>query len=170
MKNTARMAALTASILLCGLSIPLFAQAPPSGPCPPGAVPIPGQGRCGSPAEASANRGGGSSRPVYTEVWEDRYGAIAEDPVKGGGGVSEDEKSKRNADRIAISRCGTNQCKVVSRVRNTCQAIAYGEGLRFFGDGASEQLAANDAITKCERKGTKCELKYTGCSLPVRVK
>ena len=114
--------------------------------------------------------GGGNRAPVSAEVWEDRYGAIAEDPVKGGGGVSEDEKSKRSADRIAISRCGTNQCKVVSRVRNTCQAIAYGEGLRFFGDGASEQLAANDAIAKCEQKGTKCELKYTGCSLPVRVK
>ena len=170
MKNTARMAALTASILLCGLSIPLFAQAPPSGPCPPGAVPIPGQGRCGSPAEASANRGGGSSRPVYTEVWEDRYGALAVDFENPKTGASENQKSERAAKRLALKKCGSSRCEIVNFVRNNCLAAAYGEGWLGYGSNPDIELAKKKALNNCENKGGKCKIEYASCSLPVRVK
>ncbi len=170
MKNTARMAALTASILLCGLSIPLFAQAPPGGPCPPGAVPIPGQGRCGSPAEASANRGGGSSRPVYTEVWEERFGAIAVDSETGNAGVIEGQKSKRKAESIAVKNCAVKSCKVVSSIRNGCHAVAWGGGYSSYGNDVEEAQAIANAMKICATTSKNCEIKYSGCSLPVRVK
>ena len=170
MKNTARMAALTASILLCGLSIPLFAQAPPSGPCPPGAVPSPGQGRCGSPAEASANRGGGSSRPVSAEVWENRFGAIAVDYEQSKSGTAESKKSARIARNEALKSCGTKNCKVVARIRNGCLAVAYGGGGVTYGGGESLEVAVAEGMRKCQADGSKCEIQYSGCSLPVRVR
>ncbi|WP_425451836.1 DUF4189 domain-containing protein [Solilutibacter pythonis] len=151
----------------------VVAQAPPSsGPCPPGAVPIPGQGRCGSPAEAAGvNRGGsGSSAPAYTEIWEDRFGAIAEDPNNPIGGASSNLKSKRQAERLALKRCGSSNCKIVSSVRNTCQASAYGGGGRAFGGGANENDAALNAKLNCEKDGSQCNVTYAACSLPVRVR
>ena len=39
--------------------------------------------------------GGGNRAPVYTEVWEDRYGAIAVDHDTGNAGVIEAQKSSR---------------------------------------------------------------------------
>ena len=113
--NIARLMALV--LMLVPLDY-VAAQAPPSGPCPPGAVPIPGQGRCGSPAEASANRSGGSSRPVYTEVWENRFGAIAVDYDAARSGTAENEKSERQAERKALKLCGTPNCKIMTSTRN----------------------------------------------------
>jgi hypothetical protein len=170
MKNTARMAALTASILLCGLSIPLFAQAPPSGPCPPGAVPIPGQGRCGSPAEASANRGVGSSRPVSAEVWENRFGAVARGYGEGFSGAVEGAKSEREARKIALSRCTETKCKIVSLVRNGCQAVASSDDGSGYGRAENKQDAINMALQNCLKRGGQCDIGYSDCSLPVRVK
>ncbi|WP_425451818.1 DUF4189 domain-containing protein [Solilutibacter pythonis] len=141
--------------------------------CPPGAVPIPGQGRCGSPAEASAIRSSSSaasSAPARTEIWEDRYGAIAEDPSGDGGGAVENQKTKRDAERGAISKCGGGGCKVVSSIRNTCQAVVYGGGVRVIGSGNTEILAVSKALSICKRGGLECESRYVGCSLPVRVR
>ncbi|RMH87409.1 DUF4189 domain-containing protein [Lysobacter pythonis] len=149
------------------------AQAPPSGPCPPGAVPIPGQGRCGSPAEASAiNSGGkGNPAPVYTEVWGNRFGAIAVDYDKAKSGFSEGEKSQRVAERMALQQCGTRNCKVVSWVKNGCQAAVYGNEWATYGINIDVQVAEEEAMNKCARRGVGvCKVEYSGCSLPVRVK
>ena len=165
--NIARLMALV--LMLAPLDY-VAAQAPPSGPCPPGAVPIPGQGRCGSPAEASANRSGGSSRPVYTEVWEDRYGAIAVDFENPKTGASENQKSERAAKRLALKKCGSSRCEIVNFVRNNCLAAAYGEGWLGYGSTPDIELAKKKALNNCENKGGKCKIEYASCSLPVRVK
>ncbi|WP_425451837.1 DUF4189 domain-containing protein [Solilutibacter pythonis] len=156
---------------LFGFSSYLVAQAPPSGPCPPGAVPIPGQGRCGSPAEAAGiNRGGsGSSTPAYTEIWEDRYGAIAVDYISAKSGTVENEKSERRAKDKALKLCGTSNCKIMTSVRNYCQAAAYGGGVSY-GTASTIGEARNIAMARCQSDGRQCEIQYSGCSLPVRVK
>ena len=165
--NIARLMALV--LMLAPLDY-VAAQAPPSGPCPPGAVPIPGQGRCGSPAEASANRSGGSSRPVYTEVWEDRYGAVAIDYDASKNGTVENETSSRRAKNKALKLCGTPKCKVVMSVRNSCQAAAYGGGGVSYGTAPEIEKAKKIAKDRCEAYGEPCEIQYSGCSLPVRVR
>ncbi|RMH87427.1 DUF4189 domain-containing protein [Lysobacter pythonis] len=162
------------SVFLIIYIIPINAlsQSAPGGPCPPGAVPIPGQGRCGSPAEASAiNSGGkGNSAPTYTEVWEDRFGAIAVDYAAERMATVEGERSERSAKNKALSKCGTNRCKVVSSVRNGCQVSAYGGGGVAYGAGLSLEGAVKDGMLKCQLDGSVCEITYSGCSLPVRVK
>ena len=164
--NIARLMALV--LMLAPLDY-VAAQAPPSGPCPPGAVPIPGQGRCGSPAEASANRSGGSSRPGYTEVWENRFGAIAVDYDAARSGTAENEKSERQAERKALKLCGTPNCKIMTSTRNYCQAAAYGGGVAY-GTAQTLEEAKSIAMTRCQADGRACEVQYSGCSLPVRVK
>ncbi|WP_158601754.1 DUF4189 domain-containing protein [Lysobacter pythonis] len=142
-------------------------------PCPPGSVPIPGQGRCGAPAEASAIRsssGKAPSAPVHSEIWEDRYGAIAQDFDTGAGGTAEDQKSKREAERLALQRCGTGNCKIVSSIRNSCQAAAAGGGGVAFGAGGGQDIAKRNALLKCQSDGSKCIIKYSDCSFPIRVR
>ncbi|MGY0506058.1 DUF4189 domain-containing protein [Luteimonas sp. e5] len=111
-------------------------------------------------------------RPVQrpAEIWENRFGAIARDFSTSAGGAVENQKSKRAAEREAIRRCGTPNCKVVLSTRNQCQATAWRAGISTFGDGATEAEAAELAMRRCSEGGSGCELMYSGCSLPVRVK
>ncbi|RMH91000.1 DUF4189 domain-containing protein [Lysobacter pythonis] len=158
---------------VCLLPISGLSQSSPSGPCPPGAVPIPGQGRCGSPAEAAAinKSGSGSSAPAYTEVWENRFGAVAIDYSSGKGGAVEDQKNLSGARRLALNRCGLSTCKIVASIRNGCQSTAWGGGVATVGYGDSEQEATEDALSRCVAKGGgQCKPTYAGCSLPVRVR
>ena len=156
-------------IPLAGLLLALGAEAQQlNNPCPGGGVPS--GGRCVSPAEANANRGGGSSRPVYTEIWENRFGAIASDPNSAEVGVSENEVSKRQAEKVAKERCGSSSCRITISVRNSCQAAAWGGGHAGYGGADTKEDATTIALNNCSSKGHTCEVKYVGCSLPVRVK
>ena len=154
-------------IVVATLHGEIYAQSP----CPPGAVPIPGQGRCGSPAEASSmnSRGqGGSQR--YAEVWEDRFGAIAVDYKNERSGAAENQKTKHAAERAALKDCASRECKVVSWVRNSCLAVAYGGGRVGYGANQKPKDAELKAMTESGQKGSGCEVIYSECSLPVRVK
>ena len=114
--------------------------------------------------------GGGNREPVYTEVWEDRYGAIAVDHDTGNAGVIEAQKSKRQAESIAVKNCAVKSCKVVSSIRNGCHAVAWGGGYSNYGNGVEEAQAITHAMKICATTSNSCEIKYSGCSLPVRVK
>ena len=85
-------------------------------------------------------------------------------------GVAEDERSKRSAEKLALSRCGSPLCRLVSRTRNSCQAAAWGNGWAAVGGGGSEKIAEDEALSKCRSKGAVCKIEYVGCSFPVRVK
>ncbi|RMH90994.1 DUF4189 domain-containing protein [Lysobacter pythonis] len=142
-------------------------------PCPPGSVPIPGEGRCGAPAEASAIRsssGSISSAPIRSEIWENRFGAVALGDGKGLGGVIEGARSEREARRTALSRCTQARCEVVSLVRNGCQAVASSNIGSGYGRAESERDAADEAMKNCLAQGGQCSVGYSGCSLPVRVR
>lgn len=69
-------------LLGCLFSSLIFAQAGLNNPCPGGGVPS--GGRCVSPAEAANSRVAGNV-PVSREVWEDRFGAIAQNFESGAG-------------------------------------------------------------------------------------
>lgn len=141
---------------------------PQTGPCPGGAVPS--NGRCVSPAEAAANRGSGTSRPAYTEVWEDRYGAIAVDPKSGTMGAAEGASSRRRAINEALKLCGNSGCVAMAHVRNGCLASAWGGRTGYYKFAEDIQTAENKAIQACWGEFSDCRLTYSYCSLPVRVR
>ena len=114
--------------------------------------------------------GGGNRAPVYAEVWENRFGAIAVDYEQGKSGIAESKKSARIARNEALKLCGTKNCKVVARTRNGCLAAAYGGGGITYGGGVTMDIASEEAMSKCQADGSKCEIHYSGCSLPVRVR
>ena len=165
-----RTASLMALITVSLLSTSALGQAPPSGPCPPGAVPIPGQGRCGSPAEAAANRGSGNSAARHTEVWENRHGALISDSESGNLYPIENETSKRRAINAGLKNCGQKSCYVAVHVRNACIASAWGNGILFSRGGDDKAAADSRVLRECREKSNECELKYSGCSFPVRVR
>ena len=114
--------------------------------------------------------GGGNRAPVYAEVWENRFGAIAVDYEQGKSGIAESKKSARIARNEALKSCGTKNCKIVARIRNGCLAVAYGGGGVTYGGGESLEVAVAEGMRKCQADGSKCEIQYSGCSLPVRVR
>ena len=113
--------------------------------------------------------GGGNRAPVYAEVWENRFGAIAVDYEQGKSGIAESKKSARIARNEASKSCGTKNCKIVARIRNGCLVATYGGGFAY-GGGATMDIAIEDAMSICQADGSKCEIQYSGCSLPVRVR
>lgn len=142
--------------------------------CPPGSVPIHGQGRCGSPSEATAavNAANAASRlpAPPREVWQNKYGAIAADWSDNGGvGIAEDENSMRAARRVALQRCGTPRCKIVATATNGCLAGVHGIGGSAVGGGNTREEAISVAMNQCA-PGAQCELRYAHCSLPVRIR
>ena len=117
--------------------------------------------------------GGGNRAPVYTEVWENRFGALAMHPDTGNLYAAEGESSKRRAVNAALKSCGKKNCAVAINVRNGCIATVWwgaGYSYKWATDKAgAEAEAMNDCRIKNNNSG-ECELMYSGCSLPVRVR
>ena len=132
--------------------------------CPPGVAP--GDGGCGG----GNGNGAPSTTPAYTgPLWEDRYGALANDG-NGAGGIARNMKSKRAAKQEALRDCGNSNCKIKVSVRNGCLAATWGGGVAAYGVGDDVKGAENNALTDC-KKGNEanCTVTYSACSLPVRV-
>ncbi|MBH1938149.1 DUF4189 domain-containing protein [Streptomyces sp. AV19] len=79
----------------------------------------------------------------------DYYGAIAVG-YNGGYGSSWDYGSVNAADRAALNRCSDTGCRVLTRFVNSCGAVAYNPGTRYYwgGQGATESEAKRDAISR----------------------
>ena len=162
MKSHRIKSAITSFIVLMGIATAAYAQSAAE----IGAM----HNNCNHPNyQGDRSRCGGGNRAPAAEVWEDRFGAIAQDFDSGTGGIAENEKSKRAAEKLALKRCGNNRCKLVSSSRNSCQAAAWGGGVAF-GGGGSEKIAKDEALKKCQSDGSTCKIEYVGCSLRVRVR
>lgn len=104
------------------------------------------------------------------EIWEDRYGAVANDPIAGKVGSSYNEGSYDSAKEIAIKNCGTDNCDVISLFRNMCTAAAYTQdNILSVKNGKNEREAKKAAFNSCKKNGAGCKLLFVECSLPVRV-
>ncbi|MEA5124575.1 DUF4189 domain-containing protein [Xanthomonas floridensis] len=139
------------------------------GRCPPGFVPIGGQG-----AEGCAPIGGSStSMPQPTGHWEKRWGAIALEDGEGGAvGVSAGKKSRRDAVGEAVNLCEKTgvSCKTFVYF-NQCAALAWPgrpEHGRIIRQGAEKlQQAESLALEKCNNGGDNdCKIVYSACSYP----
>lgn len=165
------------SMVLCAVSFGAYAE----GSCPPGQYPVGGQGVQGcAPIPAG---GAASSSPRPTGKWETRWGAIAEDAsanergVAGATGVSESQKSKRDAQAAALQHCGKLgglKCKVVLTYNNQCVAIADPKPRSQGGKGgrsvvyraATLDLAQSEAMKRCSDDGVgQCSIFYSACSM-----
>jgi trypsin-like peptidase/uncharacterized protein DUF4189 len=98
----------------------------------------------------------------------DRYGAIAWDRGSGKYGVSWNQPTPKRAEEVALSECGADGCKVVSRIGPAmCGALATTEDGKHAGaawrkDRADARLAS---LTNCEKdKAGDCIVRVTDCN------
>jgi hypothetical protein len=109
------------------------------------------------------------------QVWEDRWGAIAND-VQGPMGVAEAQRTKEEAIAVAHADCvarggDVNRCRVNPYVyKNGCVAFAWGNGrssIRAMGyPGEAEEYVLESCA---EQAGQQCRIVYSGCSESVDV-
>jgi len=100
---------------------------------------------------------------------EKSYGAIAYSAKNGSYGYSNNFENRKKAEQTAMKYCKQNGsgCKVAVWFYNSCGAVAAGKGKVTWGQNDSGQIAAQEALKKCE-KGflfkRKCEVVVTHCS------
>jgi hypothetical protein len=147
--------------------------------CPQG-VP-PGDPRCGpSPSwhQGGQQEESAPQRPVSItlyQVWEDRWGAIAND-VEGPMGVAEARRTREDAIAVAHADCvarggDAERCGQKPFVyRNSCVAFAWGNGQSTIQSMPFLEEAVSIALDDCaQQAGGQCRMVYSGCSESVDV-
>jgi hypothetical protein len=87
------------------------------------------------------------------------YGAIAYSEATGNWGTAYDYGSRAHAERDALSRCNSADCEIKCWFRNSCGALAKGEGgLGWSWAAGSREEAEALAIANCEEHGTDCRI------------
>lgn len=149
--------------------------------CPTGYTPnaaptgTPGANQC-VPIPGYGGPGGAPTEPQ--PVWENRWGAIAYDPVTGKVGTSSDMSSKRKAVKAALDHCqskGGMSCEIQIDYGNQCATIVYGGAGEIVEVAASSAASTGEAedrsLRNCKKAaGVECKVFYSGCSYPVRIR
>lgn len=158
---------LLAFILTCVCACtPLMAE----GNCPPGSYPQVGQGwQSCVPIPGVAAEGA-----VNSQVWEERWGALAADHSDIIAGESKGQLSEREAVAAAIRDCenyGGTGCRQSAVYRNQCIAVVTGTDMSKTYTGPTMNSAEVLGMADCHKTGQHdCHVFYSGCSLPVRVR
>jgi len=100
-------------------------------------------------------------------VFPDNYGAIAYDKNTGRWGYAYNYSSRGEAERVAVSRCGSSGCVAYNWFRNACGALAKAsDGSIGWSWGTSRHDAEARAIAQCERSsnGLSCEIVCWACT------
>jgi len=133
----------------------------------PGCAPIPGYGRQAGSAE-------GTVAPLPAGEWLKTWGAVAHSPSTDLIGVSVGERSKEEAEQVALNKCaaeGDRNCKISLSYRNQCVAIvtpSSGKGAGGIASAPTEQEALSEANTECsDAGGGRCVRFYSDCSKPI---
>ena len=153
------------------------------GNCPAGFYPIGGQGVQGcAPIPGRAVPQAQGQPRATPGVWEDRWGAIADDSADRLGatlvtGVVRSRGSEAEAKRMALAECvrlGGKECAVRMTYYNQCVAIAdpmnvkggSPVGQAVIARAPSEAKARANAVSSCSRlrNGQVCEIAYSACS------
>ena len=107
-----------------------------------------------------------------------RWGAIYYNPTNRAFGYSDNNtKSSRSAEKEALASCikaggGQNPiasdgkgCRLVTRNRNSCSAIAMGknEGYAIKSGSHLDELE-QEVLKACSKFSDSCEIRYSGCS------
>jgi hypothetical protein len=105
----------------------------------------------------------GAAAPAYAE-----YGSIARDEAAARSGWSWNQSTQKRADELALSECGTSDCKVIMRAGPTmCAALASTGDRKHI--GAARRKNRDDArlaaLKDCEKgKAGECTVRFTDCN------
>lgn len=154
------------------LLVSLSASAHAEGGCPPGQMPYTGTPPEGSAASIASCGPIPNSAP--TPVWANRWGAVADDGA-GTFGMSDNERSKKKAERAAVTQCkdrNGGDCEVYMTYTNQCIAIAASEVKSNTARAPDEESAKQDSMAGCMKgnNGKGCRIYYSACSLPARIR
>ena len=143
------------------------------GTCPPGYYPInsPGVMGCAPIPDYDGSDESDEWSPPQPE-WESRWGAT----VMGGGGfgASSNQRSKKQARKLAKQEClknnGGKGCDDVSWYANQCVAVAGGQQIAVTMQAPERAEAERLAVADCNLRDRECTVLYAACSFPVRVR
>lgn len=153
--------------LLPAAAIPETAHA--EGGCPAGMYPI-GGGSGGWSGCAPIPEGPGATQNPGPQ-WSKRWGAVA--VADGAFGVAEAQKSKRSAEKSALSQCKNNggrNCSVMAAYYNQCVALAWGPRGNISASAAYIAEAEKIALQRCQAEKGECKLFYSACSYAERIR
>ncbi|HEX3067257.1 MAG TPA: DUF4189 domain-containing protein [Thermoanaerobaculia bacterium] len=97
----------------------------------------------------------------------DRYGAIAYSTRTGNYGYADNAGTRAGAERRALENCERRDCKVEVWFRNSCGALATGEGGRIYGWAQNSSLreAKESAVEHCRHEGgRRCRVVISACT------
>jgi serine/threonine-protein kinase len=97
----------------------------------------------------------------------DRYGAIAYSQRTGHYGYADNAGTRAGAERRALDNCEGRDCKIEVWFRNSCGALATGEGGRIYGwaQNASLREAKESAVEHCRHEGgRRCRVVISACT------
>ncbi|MCU4638996.1 DUF4189 domain-containing protein [Acinetobacter courvalinii] len=152
------------SVIFLGVSSSIYA-------CPAGMVELPG-GVCLPPDHQNSPLNNLPSASPPPPVWATRWGAIATDGPTASLGAVVDMRSKRQAEKAALTECrakGGKKCEVDLAYYNQCAVMVTGDNSYLSQGAVSKEEATRIAMQKCQAKDVNCRVYYSGCSMPVRV-
>jgi hypothetical protein len=97
----------------------------------------------------------------------DRYGAIAYSRRTGHYGYWKGAESQAGAERHALDACARRDCKIEVWFRNSCGALATGEGGQVVGWAHDNNLreAEEQAVRACRNEGGhRCKVLISSCA------
>jgi hypothetical protein len=145
--------------------------------CAPG-IPEAGNPECLPPDDTNSPyyQGDRNQQPAQPQqpraVWADRWGAIVVDYKTGQAGTTVGQKSKQEANQIAMNSCSRNgsaNCELVLSFHNQCAAVSMGGGGFGYAGSPTKEKADALAINQCGH-GEACKIVYSDCSPPVQVR
>ena len=98
-------------------------------------------------------------------VADDHYGAIAYSTDNGKYGYTYDYGTLASAEADALRNCSAASCQVVLWFKNSCGALAIGNGYAYGAAWANNRGdAETSAMTFCSQNGTGCNIAQWVCT------
>lgn len=138
--------------------------------CPAG-IPSGGNPSCIPPSAWPQNAPAQQSAP--RERWESRWGAIATDAPNAALGTSTGMRSKRQAERQALSECkkkGGSKCILDVSYFDQCAILVTGDKKYSVHTAISVERASEIGMRQCSNDDTNCRVYYSNCSVPQLVR
>jgi len=163
------LALLSLLLSLVGTSVTAHAE---GGTCPNGYYPVNSPGVMGCAPIPGYNHQQAAPQPPPPR-WEDRWGAIATDGIKGVLGSAADMVSRREAESAALIDCqakGGSGCKLDISYSNGCGAMVVGDHGYSIESRSTKSEASEKATKACSAKDTNCHAYFSTCSPPARTR
>jgi hypothetical protein len=102
---------------------------------------------------------------VVTAFADDHYGAIAYSTNNGRYGYTYDYATQASAETDALKNCADGSCTIVIWFKNTCAALAIGDGFAYGVAWANDKGDAEaSAMTFCSQNAKGCNIAQWICT------